>query len=124
MKILLVDDSGTMRRIQANILQSLGFNDIVQANDGTDGLKMYQMTAPALVITDWNMREMSGLDLVKAIRETDKATPIIMVTTEAEKTRVVEAVQAGVSDYLIKPFKPEQLEAKVRRHATETVGAA
>lgn len=115
MKILLVDDSGTMRRIQSNVLKDLGFKDIIEASDGNEGFEFFKSISPDLVITDWNMPVMNGLELVRAIRGIDTRSPIIMVTTESEKVKVVEAVQAGVNDYLIKPFRPEQLSAKIAR---------
>lgn len=115
MKFMLVDDSSTMRKIQRRTLEKLGYEDIVEAEDGAKGLSLFGEATPDVVITDWNMPNMNGLELVTAIRENNKTTPIIMVTTEAEKSKVVEAIKAGISDYLIKPFTPEALSAKIRK---------
>lgn len=115
MKFMLVDDSSTMRKIQRRTLEKLGFSDIVEADDGAKGLELFGSSIPDIVITDWNMPNMTGLEMVTAIRSNNKTTPIIMVTTEAEKTKVVEAIKAGISDYLIKPFTPEALSAKIRK---------
>ncbi|MFO0946077.1 MAG: response regulator [Planctomycetota bacterium] len=115
MKFMLVDDSSTMRKIQRRTLEKLGFSDIIEADDGAKGLEIFGTTGPDIVITDWNMPNMTGLEMVTAIRSSNKTTPIIMVTTEAEKTKVVEAIKAGISDYLIKPFTPEALSAKIRK---------
>jgi two-component system, chemotaxis family, chemotaxis protein CheY len=116
MKILLVDDSSTMRRIQANTLNSLGYNDLVQAEDGADALKKLKENPDvALVLLDWNMPNMNGLDCLKAIKGDagTKAIPVMMVTSEAEKTKIIEAVQAGASNYLVKPFDADSLKAKI-----------
>ena len=116
MKILLVDDSSTMRRIQANTLNSLGYNDLVQAEDGADALKKLKENPDVnLVLLDWNMPNMNGLDCLKAIKAdgTTKAIPVMMVTSEAEKTKIIEAVQAGASNYLVKPFDADSLKAKI-----------
>jgi two-component system chemotaxis response regulator CheY len=116
MKILLVDDSSTMRRIQANTLNSLGYTELVQAEDGSDALKkLAENPDVALVLLDWNMPNMNGLDCLKAIKAspTTKAIPVMMVTSEAEKTKIIEAVQAGASNYLVKPFDADSLKAKI-----------
>ena len=115
MRFLLVDDSSTMRKIQRRTLEKLGFEDVVEAQDGRDALEVIQRTPPDVVITDWNMPNMDGLALVNAIRQENKSLPIIMVTTEAEKSKVVQAIQAGINDYLIKPFTPDALSAKIRK---------
>jgi len=116
MKILLVDDSSTMRRIQANTLNSLGYADLVQAEDGADALKKLKENPDVkLVLLDWNMPNMNGLDCLKAIKAdaSTKAIPVMMVTSEAEKTKIIEAVQAGASNYLVKPFDADSLKAKI-----------
>ena len=116
MKILLVDDSSTMRRIQANTLNSLGYNDLVQAEDGADAIKKLKDNPDVkLVLLDWNMPNMNGLDCLKAVKAdpTTKAIPVMMVTSEAEKTKIIEAVQAGASNYLVKPFDADSLKAKI-----------
>jgi two-component system chemotaxis response regulator CheY len=115
MKFLLVDDSSTMRQIQKRTLEKLGFIDVLEASDGREALSVLEHTAVDVLLTDWNMPNVNGLELVKAVREKNKTIPIIMVTTEAEKSRVIEAIQAGITDYLIKPFTQEALSAKLRK---------
>ena len=113
MKIMLVDDSKTMRNIQKAVLAQLGHNDIVEACDGQDALSKALASKPDLMLVDWNMPNMDGLSFVKAFRQTNKATPIIMVTTEAEKGRVIEAIKAGVNNYVVKPFTPDLLSQRI-----------
>jgi len=113
MKVLLVDDSRTIRNIQKHVFAQLGHDDIMEAPDGVEALKQIGETRPDLVLIDWNMPNMDGITLVRKIRETDKSLPLIMCTTEAEKTRVVEAIKAGVNNYLVKPFTSETLKEKV-----------
>lgn len=115
MKILTVDDSSTMRRIIKNTLSRIGYEDVVEAADGQDGLG--KMTGVDLVLTDWNMPEMDGLTFVKTLRADSKydKIPIIMVTTEAAKKEILEAIKAGVSDYIVKPFTPEVLKEKITK---------
>ena len=113
MKIMLVDDSRTMRNIQRNILGQLGHTDVVEAVDGQDALNKVKGENPDLLLVDWNMPNMDGLTFIKAFREDNKTTPIIMVTTEAEKSRVIEAIKAGVNNYVIKPFTPEILTQRI-----------
>lgn len=115
MRFMLVDDSSTMRKIQRRTLEKMGYQEVIEAEDGQQGLQMMEASPPDIVITDWNMPNMNGLELVKAIRSNNKTIPIIMITTEAEKSKVVEAIKAGVSDYLIKPFTPDVLTQKVRK---------
>lgn len=116
MKILLVDDSKTMRNIQKKILESLGEVEFAEAGDGLEALAAIAATAGGfqLVLIDWNMPNMDGITLVGRIRATDKKTPLIMVTTEAEKSRILEALKAGVNNYALKPFTPESLLEKVK----------
>lgn len=113
MRIMLVDDSKTMRNIQKNILSQLGFSEIEEACDGQDALSKVAAFKPELLLVDWNMPNMDGLTFVKTYRKQGNKTPIIMVTTESEKTRVIEAIKAGVNNYIIKPFTPETLSARV-----------
>ena len=113
MRVMLVDDSKTMRNIQKNILRALGYQDIEEACDGQDALSKVGAFAPDLLLVDWNMPNMDGLTFVKQYRATGNTTPIIMVTTEAEKARVIEAIKAGVNNYVIKPFTPETLTQRV-----------
>jgi two-component system chemotaxis response regulator CheY len=104
-----------MRKIQRRTLERLGFTDIIEAEDGDEALRLLPDANPDILITDWNMPNVNGLELVRQIRQTDQKLPIIMVTTEAEKNRVIEAIKAGISDYLIKPFTGEALASKIRR---------
>ena len=124
MKIMLVDDSRTIRNIQKNVLKQLGHTDIVEAEDGIKALEQFAKDVPDLVLVEWNMRKMDGLTLVKKIREQDKTVRIIMCTTEAEKSRVIEAIKAGVSNYIVKPFTVESLEAKIMQTMAKTDTAA
>jgi len=123
MKILLVDDSRTIRNIQKNVLAQLGYTDVLEAGDGVEALKVLSENRPDLMLVDWNMPNMDGLSLVKAIREKDKTLPIIMCTTEAEKGRVLEAIKAGVNNYVVKPFTAETLAEKIEQTLAK-VGAA
>ncbi len=115
MKILIVDDSSTMRRIIMNTLKRLCYDDLIEAEDGSDALKKFNANPDvAVVITDWNMPIMNGLDLVKKIREQTQDIPIIMVTTEGGKAEVISALRAGVNNYIIKPFTPQILSDKLK----------
>ena len=115
MKILTVDDFSTMRRIIKNMLRQLGYTNIVEAADGSEALSLLQREKVDFVISDWNMPNMSGLDLLKAIRADDnlKPLPVLLVTAEALKENVVEALKAGVNNYVIKPFTAETLKEKI-----------
>ncbi len=113
MKILLVDDSRTIRNIQKNVLKQLGHTDVVEAEDGVVGLARFGEESPDLVLIDWNMPNMDGITLIRKIREVNKSVPLIMCTTEAEKSRVLEAVKAGVNNYIVKPFTVESLGEKI-----------
>jgi len=115
MKFLIVDDSPTMRRIVANSLQSLGYNNIVEAEDGKDAVGKLESEKFNFVITDWNMPNMTGLELTKYIRSEPKFgnLPILMVTTRGLKQDVIEALQAKVNNYIIKPFTPPVLKEKI-----------
>ena len=123
MRILLVDDSGTMRTIQKRSLLKLGVpeGEISEAENGQVGFDLFQSKTFDLILTDWNMPIMDGLTLLKKIREKDTQIPVIMITTEAERTRVVTAIEAGVSDYLVKPFTAESLQAKIEKWVPATV---
>jgi two-component system chemotaxis response regulator CheY len=116
MKILLVDDSRTMRNIQKKVLEPMGGVEFSEAGDGIEALSAIAATPGGfnLILVDWNMPNMDGHTLVKSVREKDKKTPMIMVTTESEKTRVIEAIKAGVNNYVIKPFTPDALMEKVK----------
>jgi two-component system chemotaxis response regulator CheY len=117
MNILLVDDSKTMRNIQKKVLEALAGAQFTEACDGVDALAKIgaQTGGFNLILVDWNMPNMDGITLVGKVRESDKKTPMIMVTTEAEKTRVIEAIKAGVNNYVVKPFTPEGLLEKVNQ---------
>lgn len=117
MKVLIVDDFATMRRILRNILKQVGFSRISEADDGKNALKELKKEKFDLVLCDWNMPEMSGLELLKTIRaDTDlKATPFVMVTAEAQKDNIVEAVKAGVNNYVVKPFTAETISEKLAK---------
>ncbi|TWI72431.1 two-component system chemotaxis response regulator CheY [Desulfobotulus alkaliphilus] len=116
-KILCVDDFATMRRILKNILKQLGFTNITEADDGTTALEELKKGKFDLIISDWNMPKMSGLELLKTVRGMDdyKDIPFLMVTAEAQKQNVVEAVQAGVSNYVVKPFTAESISEKIEK---------
>lgn len=113
MKILLVDDSRTIRNIQKNVLKQLGYTDVAEAEDGVQALVKFAESKPDLALVDWNMPNMDGITLIRKIRETDKSTALIMCTTEAEKSRVLEAIKAGVNNYIVKPFTVESLGEKI-----------
>ena len=123
MKILLVDDSKTMRNIQKSVLAQLGHTNIEEACDGQDALSKVKAFAPDLLLVDWNMPNMDGLSFVKAYRQDDKSTPIIMVTTEAEKSRVIEAIKAGVNNYVVKPFTPDLLSQRIQETLAKCAAA-
>jgi two-component system chemotaxis response regulator CheY len=114
-KYLVVDDFSTMRRIVKNLLQELGYQNVQEADDGKTAWPMLQNGSFDFVITDWNMPLMPGLDLLKAIRADEKlkSLPVLMVTAEAKREQIVEAVQAGVSGYVVKPFTAEILKQKL-----------
>ena len=115
MKVLVVDDFATMRRIVKNILVQLGFKNIVEADDGTSALEVLQKEKIDLIISDWNMPKMTGLDLLKTVRADSKlaATPFIMVTAEAQQDNIIAAVKAKVSQYIVKPFTADTLAEKM-----------
>ncbi|MCW5756216.1 MAG: response regulator [Phycisphaeraceae bacterium] len=123
MKILLVDDSKTMRNIQKSVLAQLGHTNIEEACDGQDALSKVKAYGPDLLLVDWNMPIMDGLTFVKAFRQDDKTTPIIMVTTEAEKSRVIEAIKAGVNNYVVKPFTPDLLSQRIQETLAKCTAA-
>ena len=114
MRVMLVDDSKTIRRIQRSILEQLGYTEIEEACDGQDALSRVAAFQPTLILLDWNMPNMDGLTFLKNFRQKDTATPVIMVTTESEKTRVIEAIRAGVNNYVVKPFTPDLLQQRIK----------
>jgi len=117
MKILVVDDMSTMRRIVKNIMKQLGFANIEEAENGQDALTKLHAESYGFVISDWNMPVMTGIDMLRAIRADDKlkALPVLMVTAEAQKENLIEAIQAGVSNYIVKPFTAEVLQEKMNK---------
>jgi two-component system, chemotaxis family, chemotaxis protein CheY len=118
MKCLLVDDSKTMRTIQRRILSTaMPEMEFQEAGDGVEALAVIAATPGGftMMMVDWNMPNMDGITLVKKVRETDKRTMIIMATTESEKTNVLEALKAGVNNYVVKPFTPESLLERVKQ---------
>ena len=114
-RILIVDDFSTMRRIVKNLLNDLGFTNTAEADDGTTALVELQKAKFDLVVTDWNMPGMPGIDLLKAIRADESLAkiPVLMVTAEAKREQIIEAAQAGVNGYIIKPFTAATLEEKL-----------
>ena len=125
MKFLVVDDSITMRRIIINALQRIGYNDVVEATDGTEALERLDQSI-GFVITDWNMPNMSGVEFARAVRAKPEglSVPIMMVTTRGAREDIVAAVEAGVNNYILKPFTPSVLKEKIDRLLTSTGVAA
>ena len=117
MKILIVDDFSTMRRIIKNLLRELGYNNTHEADDGTTALPMLQNGDYDFLITDWNMPGMTGLDLLKAVRADPrlKDLPVLMVTAEAKRDQIIRAAQAGVNGYIVKPFTAQTLKEKIEK---------
>lgn len=117
MKILIVDDSTTMRRIIRNNLKFAGFPDVVEASNGVEGLACVRANSIDLVLTDWNMPEMNGIEFVTALRADDrhKKMPVLMITTEAEREKIIGALAVGVSSYIVKPFDTETLKKKIEQ---------
>jgi len=115
MKFLVVDDYSTMRRIVKNLLHDLGYANVTEADDGNTALPLLQNGSFDFLITDWNMPGMAGLDLLKAVRANDKLKkmPVLMLTAEAKREQIVEAAQAGVNGYVIKPFTAATLKEKI-----------
>lgn len=116
-KILIVDDMQTMRRLLKSALNDLGYNNVVDADGGQSALQLLETGDFSLLITDWNMPGMEGIDLLKAVRANDKlkGLPVLMVTAEAKKEQILEAAEAGVNGYVVKPFQPAQLKEKLDR---------
>ncbi len=115
LKFLVVDDFSTMRRIVKNLLHDLGYANVTEADDGQTALPLLQSGGFDFLITDWNMPGMPGLDLLKAVRKDSKlaAMPVLMLTAEAKREQIVEAAQAGVNGYVIKPFTAATLKEKI-----------
>ncbi|MFV8781581.1 chemotaxis response regulator CheY [Microbulbifer sp. SA54] len=117
MKILVVDDFPTMRRIIRSLLKELGFNNVDEAEDGQEGLAKINAGGFEFIVSDWNMPNLNGLDMLKQIRANDatKALPVLMVTAEAKKDNIVAAAQAGANGYIVKPFTAATLEEKLNK---------
>jgi len=117
MKILVVDDFSTMRRIVKNLLRDLGFNNCQEADDGSTALPMLKTGSFDFVVTDWNMPGMQGIDLLRAIRADEKLAhiPVLLVTAEAKKEQIIAAAQAGVNGYIVKPFTAATLKEKIEK---------
>ena len=123
MRILLIDDSKTARTIQRAVLEQLGFTDIEEACDGQDALARLTIFQPDLILVDWSMPVMDGMEFVREFRSSNRGTPIIMVTNESERSRVIEAIRAGVNTYLVKPFTPELLAVRIQETVTRAQAA-
>lgn len=117
MKILVVDDFSTMRRIVRNLLKELGFSNVDEAEDGVEALKKLRADTFDFVVSDWNMPNMTGIDLLREIRKDNalKHLPVLMVTAEAKKENIIEAAQAGASGYVVKPFTAITLDEKLKK---------
>lgn len=117
MKFLVVDDFSTMRRIVKNLLKELGFSNLEEAEDGVDALNKLRGGGFDFVVSDWNMPNMTGIDLLRAIRAdaTLKHLPVLMVTAEAKRENIIEAAQAGASGYVVKPFTAATLDEKLKK---------
>lgn len=113
MRILLVDDSPTIRNFQKNVVKQLGYTEVDEAEDGVLALTAFNKQVPDLMLIAWNMPNMDGIALIRKIREVNKTVPMIMCAAEAEKSRVLEAIKAGVNNYIIKPFTVESLTEKI-----------
>ena len=112
MRFLVVDDSSTMRRIVVNSLQRIGFTDAVEAGDGEEALAKFDASVK-FVITDWNMPTMTGTELARALRARGERVPILMVTARSVREDIIEAMEAGVNNYIVKPFTPQILKEKI-----------
>jgi two-component system chemotaxis response regulator CheY len=123
MRFLIVDDSATMRRIIVNSLQRIGFTEYVEAADGEEALTRFDDTITC-IISDWNMPNLSGIDFVRALRARPDGAqvPIIMVTTRSVREDIIDAAQAGVNNYIVKPFTPQVLRDKIE-HVMSATGA-
>ncbi|OQW65410.1 MAG: response regulator [Nitrospira sp. ST-bin5] len=117
MKILVVDDMSTMRRIVKNILKQLGFANMEEAENGQEALQKLRADTFGFVVSDWNMPVMPGIEMLRAIRADEKLKhiPVLMVTAEAQKENLIEAIQAGVNNYVVKPFTAETMQEKINK---------
>ncbi|MFL1503285.1 chemotaxis response regulator CheY [Pseudomonas sp. O64] len=117
MKILIVDDFSTMRRIIKNLLRDLGFTNTVEADDGITAIPILNSGSIDFLVTDWNMPGMTGIDLLRHVRADEKlrSLPVLMVTAEAKREQIIEAAQAGVNGYVVKPFTAQALKEKIEK---------
>lgn len=122
MKALVVDDSAVMRKVLIGALGRAGITDVDQAADGQEAVAATDANDYNLVLMDWNMPNMLGIDAVRTIRSNGKTMPIIMVTTEAEKSRVIDALKAGAQNYVIKPFEPATIVSKIQEVLAKASG--
>lgn len=122
MKALVVDDSAVMRKVLIGALSRVNITDVDQASDGAEAVQKVQENEYNIILLDWNMPNMLGIDALKAIRAMGKTMPIIMVTTEAEKSRVLEALKAGATNYVIKPFEPNTIVNKIQEVLNKAKG--
>ncbi len=122
MRALVVDDSAVMRKVLIGALGRANINEVDQAADGAEAVQAVQQNDYDIILMDWNMPNMLGIDALKAIREMGNTMPIIMVTTEAEKSRVLEALKAGATNYVIKPFEPNTIVGKIQEVLNKSKG--
>lgn len=115
MRVLVVDDFSTMRRIVRNILRQLGFQNVVEADDGTSAWEVLNREKIDFIVSDWNMPQMTGIDLLRKVRSSEQFAniPFLMVTAEAQQENIIEAVQAKVSNYIVKPFTADTMKQKI-----------
>jgi len=121
MKVLVADDSGVMRKIIIRGLAALGVTEVVEAGDGNEAIKHFQEQSFDLVLTDWNMPGKTGIEVLKEIRASGATIPVVLITTETEKRRVLDAIQSGVSEYVVKPFDAATLQAKLGKFIDATL---
>lgn len=122
MRVLVAEDTGVLRMIIVRVLKSLGIEDVIEAVDGAEAWQEFQANSFDLVITDWHMPRINGMDLLKLLRARDKDVPILMVTVVDTREQVLRALNAGATDYLTKPFERAELEAKIESHLAPAPG--
>lgn len=118
MKVLIVEDSEMTRVIIRKTLKSLGVENVYDAVDGRDAVEVYDRETPDVIFSDWNMPNMDGLEMLKEIRQRSASVPVIMITTERSRGRVMEAIHEGITDYMVKPFSPASLKEKLMKWVT------
>lgn len=122
--VLLIDDSRAMRNIQRSVLERLGYDRVIEAGDGAEALRRCETVTPRLILVDWTMPGMGGVEFVRAYRASGRGTPIVIVTTEAERPRVAEAFRAGASAHVVKPFTPDVLRQRIEEALARGSAAA